>query len=59
MNLEQVVQSEPDASLFVVPANYKTTEIPVSTVTGTGGVVSSTAVATFTGQSTTSSAGSH
>ena len=59
MNLEQVVQAEPDATLFVVPANYKTTEIPGVTVTGTGGVVSSTAVATFTGQSTTSSAGSH
>ena len=58
MNLEQTVLAEPDASLFAVPANYKTTEIPVAGVI-TGSSVSNTAVATFTAQPTASSAGSH
>jgi len=58
MNLEQAVLAEPDASLFVVPANYKTMEIPLAGVI-TGSVVGNTSVATFTGQHTASAAGSH
>jgi hypothetical protein len=58
MNLEQTVLAEPDASLFAVPANYKTTEIPLAGVI-TGSAVGNTSVATSTAQPTASSAGSH
>ena len=51
MNLEQTVLAEPDASLFAVPANYKTTEIPMAGVSS-GGVVGNTV--TFVSQPTTS-----
>jgi hypothetical protein len=52
MNLEQTVLAEPDASLFAVPANYKTAESPVGVITGS--TVGSTSVATFTAEHTTS-----
>jgi hypothetical protein len=58
MNLEQAVLAEPNASLFAVPANYKTVEIPLAGVI-TGSAVGNTSVATFTAQPTASSAVSH
>jgi hypothetical protein len=44
--LEQIVQAEPDASLFTVPADYKLTTLPSPGTTNTGVVISATSTAT-------------
>jgi hypothetical protein len=58
VNLEQAVLSEPEASLFTVPTQYKTMNTPEPGV-GAGSVTSSGSVSVATRAESTSSAGSH
>lgn len=59
VSLEQVAQSEPEASLFTVPTNYKTMDAPVPGV-GIGAVASSSSVSVAASRAeSNSSVGSH